>query len=156
MVLREPASRAQAVVLDADGVPVFAGTTVPVQTLAAHLARGGSVEEYLTAFPALSPDLVRAALLSGLDTLTSRLPRPRQASFLPQFDSTGAILNAEELLADQIIGRAVLCPGCRAMAFRTWPEGWDSHAAFRCSALLESDPAARKAEYKARFQYLFR
>jgi hypothetical protein len=44
-----------------------------------------------------------------------------------------------------------LCPACEQHEFQRWPFGWDSHAAHKCTGLLNSDPEARKAEFKSRF-----
>lgn len=68
----------------------------------------------------------------------------------------GTITNAADLVADQVAGQRVLCPGCREMIFASWPEGWDAHAAHKCSGLSTDGTRARKAEYKRRFAGLFR
>jgi uncharacterized protein (DUF433 family) len=141
------------------GAPVFAGTRVPVRALLDHLDQGGELESFLERHRNIPRDLVTAALALGLEALLELVPAaapPAQRSLLARVDPTGAITNAEELRADQVIGRRVLCPGCRRLIFRSWPEGWDSHAAGRCRGISGTDPRARKAEFKQRFGSLFR
>ncbi|MGH7560455.1 MAG: DUF433 domain-containing protein [Gemmatimonadales bacterium] len=142
-----------------NGSPVFAGTRVPVRALLEHLERGGEVGGFLTAHPELSAETVAQVLALGLEALLRDLPlepRPPQRSLLPRPDPTGAILNAEELAVDQVVGKRVRCPACRMLVFRSWPEGWDAHAGTRCRGLEAGDPEARKAEFKRRFGHLFR
>lgn len=143
----------------AGGQPVFAGTRIPLRTLVDHLQGGGTLDAYLEARPDLPPDLVREALALVLADFVDRerLPLgPPQGSLLPRTDGQGAITNATELTADLVVGRRVLCPSCRLMVFQSWPEGWDSHAAHRCSGLHSSDAELRKAEFKRRYEHLFR
>lgn len=71
-------------------------------------------------------------------------------------DADGAILNATDLSADDVVGERVLCPGCRQKVFVSWPEGWDAHAAHRCSGVAGRTPEERKASFKDRFGHLFR
>lgn len=73
----------------------------------------------------------------------------------PKRNKYGVIINAEELTADQVVHRRVLCPACRNLTFQMWPEGWDSHARTRCEGLTGS-PRERKAEFRKRFAALFR
>ncbi len=68
----------------------------------------------------------------------------------------GTITNAADLMADQVAGQRVLCPGCRELIFTSWPDGWDAHAAHKCSGLTRDGTRARKAEFKRRFAGLFR
>jgi uncharacterized protein (DUF433 family) len=141
------------------GQPVFAGTTVPIQTLADHLRGGGDVASYLDRWPALPPERVRDVLVFALEELIARerVPAgPPQASLLPRTDERGAIINAADLTAAVVVGKRVLCPACRELRFRSWPEGWDSHAAHRCSGIVAVEPRARKAEFKRRYGHLFR
>jgi uncharacterized protein (DUF433 family) len=44
------------------GVPVFAGTRVPVRTLLDYLAAGDTVDEFLIDFPSVSRDVVTGVL----------------------------------------------------------------------------------------------
>lgn len=44
-----------------------------------------------------------------------------------------------------------LCPACGEHEFKRWPFGWDAHAVHKCTALVESSPEERKAEYKERY-----
>jgi hypothetical protein len=138
---------------------VFAGSRVPVRRLLEHLDGGGTVEEFLVRHPDLSSDTVLAALALGLEALLAQVPSdppPSQRSLLPRLDSAGVIVNAEELRADQVVGRRVLCPGCRRLVFKSWPEGWDGHAAGPCRGVTARSPETRKAEFKRRFGSLFR
>jgi hypothetical protein len=68
----------------------------------------------------------------------------------------GAITNAMELTAADLVHQKVICPACEAFVFRMWPEGWDAHAAFRCSGLETLTPTERKREFRRRFGSLFR
>lgn len=141
------------------GEAVFAGSRVPVRLLMDHLDRGGDLESFFARYPALPRDVVYAACALGLEALAAAAPlEPAvpQRSLLPRTDRDGVILNAEELAADQVIGRRVLCPSCRSLVFASWPGGWDAHAATRCRGLAARDAAARKAEYKRRYETLFR
>ena len=141
------------------GAAVFAGTRVAVRDLIEHLDRGGDLSSFLQRNPSLPPALALEACALGLEALAAQVPLDppeTQRSLLPRLDQKGAIINAEELTAPQVIGRRVLCPGCRALVFRSWPEGWDGHAAHRCRGLAGADPKARKLEFKRRFQTLFR
>jgi len=138
---------------------VFTGSRVPVKALIDHLDRGGPIEDFFARNPGLDRETVLAACALGLETLVQTAPLEatvEQGSLLPRTDSGGAIVNALELGASQVVGRRVLCPGCRSLVFRAWPEGWDSHAARRCRGLGARDPEARKSEFKGRFEHLFR
>jgi predicted RNase H-like nuclease len=53
-------------------------------------------------------------------------------------------------------GRRVLCPACRGKEFRSWPAGWDAHAAHNCPGVNGTNDGARKADFKGRFGHLFR
>jgi len=44
------------------GMPVFAGTRVPIQTMIEYLERGLPLEEFLEDFPTVSPERARAVL----------------------------------------------------------------------------------------------
>ena len=141
------------------GEPVFAGTRVPVRALAESLDRGENLEAFFAAHPDLPRELALEALALGLETLLRDLPLepgPSQRSLLPRHDAAGVILNAEELSVDQVVGKRVRCPACRMLAFRSWPEGWDAHAATRCRGIPDTTPEARKAEFKRRYGHLFR
>lgn len=141
------------------GAAVFAGSRVPVKALIDHLDRGDTLEEFLARNPGLDRGTVLAACALGLETLVTAVPLEpavEQGSLLPRTDVDGAIINALELGAPQVVGQRVLCPACRTLVFRAWPEGWDSHAARRCRGLTASGPEARKAEFKQRFEHLFR
>ncbi len=141
------------------GTAVFAGSRVPVKSLIDHLDRGGSLDDFIQRNPQLDRDTALAACALGLETLVATVPLEvvvEQGSLLPRLDPGGAIVNALELAAEQVIGRRVLCPGCLTLIFRSWPEGWDGHAARRCRGLKAREPEARKAEFKRRFEHLFR
>lgn len=141
------------------GEAVFAGSRVPVRLLIEHLDRGGDLQAFIDRYPSVSREVVLAACALGLEALIQAAPLEpavAQRSLLPRIDRAGVILNAEELAADQVIGRKVLCPACRTLAFQSWPGGWDAHAATRCRGLAGRDPVARKAEFKRRYEVLFR
>lgn len=142
-----------------NGAPVFAGTEIPVRRLLEHLDRGRHLDVFLAANPELTRDRVEQALALGLEALLKQIPLepgPSQRSLLPRVDAAGVIVNAEELSVGQVVGKRVRCPGCRMLAFRSWPEGWDAHAATRCRGLSGTDPEARKTEFKRRYGHLFR
>lgn len=65
------------------------------------------------------------------------------------------IRDVSGLTARDVAHKRVLCPGCGVKVFAMWPEGWDSHAAHRCTGLAERGLAARKAEFKSRYRHLF-
>lgn len=142
-----------------NGAPVFAGSDVPVRWLLEHFDRGKELESFFAAHPGLRREVVRHALALGLEALLQDLPLeagPAQGSLLPRVDPAGVIVNAEELAVGQVVGKRVRCPACRMLVFRSWPEGWDAHAAMRCRGIPGSDPEARKAEFKRRYGQLFR
>ena len=141
------------------GAAVFAGTRVPVAKLLDHLDRGGTIADFVDRFPQVSPELARAACALAIEALLPTVPlepAPVQASLLPRTNAAGVIINAEDLRAGQVAGRRVRCPACRTLVFRAWPEGWDSHAARKCRGLKGRDADGRKAEFKRRYQPLFR
>jgi len=141
------------------GAPVFAGSDVPVRWLLEHLEHGKDLDGFLAEHPEVKREVVHQALALGLEALLADVPlerAPTQASLLPRVDAAGAIVNAEELSVGQVVGKKVRCPACRMLVFRSWPEGWDAHAAMRCRGLAAGDPEARKTEYKRRFDHLFR
>lgn len=142
-----------------NGAPVFAGTRIPVRLLLEHLERGKDLEAFRAAHPELGSDVLRNALALGLESLLRDVPLepgPAQRSLLPRVDSAGVIVNAEELSVGQVVGKQVRCPACRMLVFRSWPEGWDGHAAQRCRGIQATGPEARKSEFKRRYGQLFR
>jgi uncharacterized protein (DUF433 family) len=141
------------------GAAVFVGSKVPVRALIEHLDKGGDVDGFLARQLTVSREVVLAACALGLEALVTQAPLEpvaAQRSLLPRLDRAGVIVNAEELSAGLVVGKRVLCPACRTLRFRSWPEGWDSHAATRCRGLSGSEPRARKSEYKRRYGHLFR
>lgn len=141
------------------GVAVFAGTKVPVKSLIDHLDRGDSLDDFLHRHPPVARDVALAACALGLEALVAGVPLEpvlAQASLLPRVDGSGTVLNAEELVARQVVGKRVRCPACRSLIFKSWPEGWDGHAARKCRGIKARDDASRKAEFKRRFDHLFR
>jgi uncharacterized protein (DUF433 family) len=142
-----------------NGTPVFAGTRLPVRLLLEHLERGKGLDAFLAAHPELEPETLSHALALGVEALLRDVPLepgPAQRSLLPRLDSAGVIVNAEELSVGQVVGRRVRCPACRMLVFRSWPEGWDGHAALRCRGIQANGPEARKSEFKRRFGQLFK
>lgn len=143
------------------GIAVFAGTRVPVRKLIDHLDRDGTIADFLQRNPQVSWELAASACALGLETLLATVPLEpavEQASLLPPppRSNGGVIVNADELASSQVVGRRVRCPACRTLVFKSWPEGWDSHAAKRCRGLKGHDEGARKAEFKRRYEHLFR
>ncbi len=141
------------------GQPVFAGSTVPVRALLDWVRRGEPVEGFLEQHADLTREQVQAVLVHALGELIEREripPAPPQGSLLPRTDERGVIVNTADLRPDQVVGRKVLCPACRSLVFKTWPEGWDAHAEHKCSGVTANDPVRRKAEFKRRYSYLFR
>ncbi len=49
----------------------------------------------------------------------------------------------------------LVCPACGKHSFKRWPWGWDAHAAHTCSGLTETEPGARKKEFRQRFAEYF-
>ena len=142
-----------------NGTPVFSGTRIPVRLLLEHLERGKDLDTFLAAHPELPGDVLRNAVALGLEALLRDVPLepgPAQGSLLPRLDPAGVIVNAEDLSVGQVVGKRVRCPACRMLVFRSWPEGWDGHAALRCRGIQGGGPEARKAEFKRRYGQLFR
>jgi uncharacterized protein (DUF433 family) len=142
-----------------NGAPVFAGTRLPVRALLEHLDRGGDLAAFLAGHPELAPAVAHEALALGLEALLRDVPLeagPAQASLLPRVNASGAIINAEELSVDLVVGRRVRCPACRMLTFQAWPEGWDAHAATRCRGIPAGSAEGRKAQFKQRYGHLFR
>ena len=71
-------------------------------------------------------------------------------------NSEGVIINANELVVDEVVGDRVLCPACHNKVFQVGPEGWDAHAAHRCLGVSGSTDEERKAEFKLQWSRLFR
>lgn len=141
------------------GAPVFAGTEVTVRSLLEHLDKGKDLAAFLAAHSELRPEIAAQALALGLEALLREVPMergPQQRSLLPSVNAAGVIVNAEELMVGQVVGKKVRCPACRTLVFTSWPEGWDAHAASRCRGLPGTDPEARKSEFKRRYGQLFR
>lgn len=142
-----------------NGAPVFAGSDVPVRWLLEHLDRGRDLESFLALHPEVRREVTHQALALGLEALLDEVPLERvapQASLLPRVNAAGVIVNAEELSVGQVVGKRVRCPACRTLVFRSWPEGWDAHAARRCRGLSGNGPEGRKGEFKRRYGHLFR
>ena len=68
----------------------------------------------------------------------------------------GTITNADELTSNDVAHQKVLCPACRSMTFKKWPEGWDAHATWVCAGLKDGPAKERKAIFKERYRHLFR
>ena len=49
----------------------------------------------------------------------------------------------------------LVCPACGKHPFKRWPWGWDAHAAHKCPGLKETEPDARKVEFRQRFADYF-
>lgn len=138
---------------------MFSGTRVAVRALIDHLDRGKGLDSFLAAHPDIDRATAEQAVALGLEALLKSVPlepAQPQASLLPRLNDNGVILNAEELSAGFVTGKRVRCPGCRSLIFRSWPEGWDAHAATRCRGISASGQEARKTEFKRRFGHLFR
>ncbi len=138
---------------------VFTGTRIPVKSLIDHLDRGGSIDEFLQRYRDLPRDTVLAACALGLESLLAGVPvepTVTQASLLPRTNAQGVVINPEELGARAVVGKRVRCPACRSLVFSSWPLGWDGHAARTCRGLKAREETARKAEFKRRFEHLFR
>jgi uncharacterized protein (DUF433 family) len=54
------------------GIPVFAGTRVPVQTLIAYIEEGDTLDEFLDDFPAVSRDHVVKVLEKMKESLLAQ------------------------------------------------------------------------------------
>ena len=48
-------------------------------------------------------------------------------------------------------GSGVMCPACGLKNFKSWPSGWDAHAAHRCPGVQGATPAERKNDFRNRF-----
>jgi uncharacterized protein (DUF433 family) len=58
------------------GVPVFAGTRVPVQTLFDYLLDGYSITEFLDQFPTVTQDQVKQVLRFVQGSIPAGVPAP--------------------------------------------------------------------------------
>jgi ribosomal protein S27AE len=88
-------------------------------------------------------------------TRMARLQVPQRNGRIER-NAGGAIVNADDLTADDVAHDKVLCPACGEKVFLAWPEGWDGHAGWKCPMIHGATPEERKANYKARFRRLFR
>ena len=59
------------------GVPVFAGTRVPVKNLIDYLEAGDSLDKFLNAFPSVTREQAIAALELAREMLTTYANSPR-------------------------------------------------------------------------------
>jgi hypothetical protein len=48
-------------------------------------------------------------------------------------------------------GSGVVCPACGLKNFKSWPSGWDAHAAHSCPGVQGATPAERKNDFRDRF-----
>jgi predicted nuclease with RNAse H fold len=48
-------------------------------------------------------------------------------------------------------GSGVMCPACGLKNFKSWPSGWDAHAAHKCPGVQGTTPAERKNDFRNRF-----
>ena len=90
-----------------------------------------------------------------ISKVTRTVPRPAPQSTSIDRSPDGTIKNADKLTANEVANQKVLCPACQAMTFKKWPEGWDAHAAFKCSGLAGTQEQ-RKAIFKHKHRHLFR
>jgi uncharacterized protein (DUF433 family) len=58
------------------GKPVIAGTRITVELVREELAAGATVEDLRQAHPELSPESIRAALLSSAEAVRVEISRP--------------------------------------------------------------------------------
>ena len=56
------------------GVPVFAGTRIPVQTLLDYLEGGETIDDFLAGFPSVTRQQVIAFLEQAKDRLVESVP----------------------------------------------------------------------------------
>jgi uncharacterized protein (DUF433 family) len=61
------------------GVPVFAGTRIPVQSLVDHLLAGDTIEDFLEGFPSVSREQAEGFLDLALQTAVAGVPYARPA-----------------------------------------------------------------------------
>lgn len=130
-----------------------------MQALLDHVRKGGDEAGFLVRYPELEAAALKAVVSLALEQLIQRervAAAPPQGSLLPRYDDQGVLVNAAELRASLVTHRKVLCPACRVLVFRRWPEGWDAHAEHRCSGITAIEPAARKREFKRRYAHLFK
>lgn len=98
-------------------------------------------------------------LLSRQQSLENAASGTRQPAVMPQHRESrrsDEALDPDLLDAQSAVNKRVLCPGCRVKVFKEWPKGWDAHAAFACPGVTQSDPKARKRDFRVRFAKLFR
>ena len=114
--------------------------------------------------PATRKPATRKAAAPKLAAAKAGAPRPAASRADPNApespairrDVNGVIVNAAELTADDVALQRVLCPACERKVFKSWPLGWDAHAAHPCPGVAMGNDAERKAEYRRRYKHLFR
>ena len=79
----------------------------------------------------------------------------RENIVTPVFGQDAEIINAAVLKAEDVATKRVRCPACGEKVFAMWPEGWDAHAAHRCSGLTSTTQEDRKQEFKSALRRLF-
>ncbi len=73
----------------------------------------------------------------------------------PVIGQDAEIINAAMLKAEDVATKRVRCPACGEKVFAMWPEGWDAHAAHKCSGLTSTAKEDRKREFKSALGHLF-
>jgi hypothetical protein len=121
----------------------------------------GRFKDFLEARRQLLADAINTHMESARGGVTVRsapaeITTPGDNGSRVRRDSRGAIVNAAELTATDVVQQRVLCPACEQMVFATWPAGWDGHAASTCPGLPATSESERKAEFRRRFAHLFR
>ena len=123
-----------------------------------HGALHDQLDAYLSAWvAALSPE-DRTVFGSTPDDAiwVPRLGASREPSPLAELAPVGVTRSRRNDTATVPVAAGTrLCPACGTFPFRRWPWGWDAHAAHTCPGLTETEPAARKAEFRTRFARWF-
>jgi hypothetical protein len=97
-------------------------------------------------------------IAGGAEAGKYRDPKRRRSESnenLKPIASESVIDDPAGLPACELTNRAVKCPACHEIVFSRWPLGWDAHAAHKCSGLSETEPEARKREFKTRYRGMF-
>lgn len=86
------------------------------------------------------------------------VPRLPEACLRPALESRSALVprgSYDHVRRAPSNLTTLLCPACGKHPFKRWPWGWDAHAAYTCPGLTETEPEARKSEFRQRFTDYF-
>jgi hypothetical protein len=113
------------------------------------------LDAYLSAWVAALPESQRVPLGHPPDDVIW-VPKLENALFQkPSATINRSIEKRKKRAVRPTVDFQMLCPACERHTFKRWPFGWDAHAAHKCTGLVSSGEADRKAEYRAKYAHLF-